>query len=186
MNEDLLATDGAIALPTGTILITEVDNVTPGNRLVSQSAVAIVYPDSTGNIQQMPIPEESLLIRGSNNKPLIAQGLFERGSTIAKTDILVGVLSSLGRVGQIINRPTQRTLSQHSGLLGSSSVETLTGRAQPNILAAALEGFFTPTAQRLRERSDQTLEELMKRGNVAIVPEGTEVSIFVNAFITVN
>jgi hypothetical protein len=186
LTENLLATDGAIALPTGTILITEVDNVTPGNRLVSQSAVAIVYPDSTGNIQQMPIPEESLLIRGSNNKPLIAQGLFDRGSTIAKTDILVGVLSSLGRVGQIINQPTQRTLSQHSGLLGSSSVETLTGRAQPNILAAALEGFFTPTAQRLRERSDQTLEELMKRGNVAIVPEGTEVSIFVNAFITVN
>lgn len=186
LTENLLASDGAIALPTGTILITEVDNVTPGNRLVSQSAVAIVYPDSTGNIQQMPIPEESLLIRGSNNKPLIAQGLFDRGSTIAKTDILVGVLSSLGRVGQIINQPTQRTLSQHSGLLGSSSVETLTGRAQPNILATALEGFFTPTAQRLRERSDQTLEELMKRGNVAIVPEGTEVSIFVNAFITIN
>jgi hypothetical protein len=185
LTEDMKAADGGIALPSGTILITEVNNVTRSNRLVSQSVVALVYPDSSGRIHQVPIPAGHLVIRGENNQPLIAQGLFDRGSEIAKSDVLVGVLSSLGRVGEIINRPTQEVFSQQSGIFGSTTVQT-SNRSQPNILAAALEGFFTPTAQRLRERSDRSTQELLKRGNVAIVPEGTEVSVFVNSFVFVR
>jgi hypothetical protein len=185
LTEDVIATDGAIALPSGTVLITQVENVTRGNRLVSQSVVALVYPDSAGRIQQVPIPPGYLIVRGTDNQPLIADSLFDRGSEIAKADILVGILGSLGRVGEIINRPAQETFSQQSGFFGSTAVKTTTSR-EPNILAAALEGFFTPTAQRLRERSDRNAQELLKRGNVAIVPEGTQVSVFVNAFVTVQ
>ncbi|MEG4630056.1 TrbI/VirB10 family protein [Microcoleus sp. AR_TQ3_B6] len=185
LTEDIMATDGAIALPSGTVLITQVENVTRGNRLVSQSVVALVYPDSAGRIQQVPIPPGYLIVRGTDNQPLIADSLFDRGSEIAKADILVGILGSLGRVGEIINRPAQETFSQQSGFFGSSAVKTTTSR-EPNILAAALEGFFTPTAQRLRERADRNAQELLKRGNVAIVPEGTQVSVFVNAFVTVQ
>lgn len=185
LTEDVIATDGAIALPSGTVLITQVENVTRGNRLVSQSVVALVYPDSAGRIQQVPIPPGYLIVRGIDNQPLIADSLFDRGSEIAKADILVGILGSLGRVGEIINRPAQETFSQQSGFFGSTAVKTTTS-PEPNILAAALEGFFTPTAQRLRERSDRNAQELLKRGNVAIVPEGTQVSVFVNAFVTVQ
>ncbi|MEG3853133.1 hypothetical protein [Microcoleus sp. Z1_C4] len=185
LTEDMIATDGAIALPSGTVLITQVENVTRGNRLVSQSVVALVYPDSAGRIQQVPIPPGYLIVRGIDNQPLIADSLFDRGSEIAKADILVGILGSLGRVGEIINRPAQETFSQQSGFFGSTAVKTTTS-SEPNILAAALEGFFTPTAQRLRERSDHDAQELLKRGNVAIVPEGTQVSVFVNAFVTVQ
>ncbi|MEG5059138.1 TrbI/VirB10 family protein [Microcoleus sp. A2-C5] len=185
LTEDIMATDGAIALPSGTVLITQVENVTRGNRLVSQSVVALVYPDAAGRIQQVPIPPGNLIVRGTDNQPLIADSLFDRGSEIAKADILVGILGSLGRVGEIINRPAQETFSQQSGFLGSTAVKTTTS-PKPNILAAALEGFFTPTAQRLRERSDRNAQELLKQGNVAIVPEGTQVSVFVNAFVTVQ
>jgi len=185
LTEDIMATDGAIALPSGTVLITQVENVTRGNRLVSQSVVALVYPDSAGRIQQVPIPPGYLIVRGTDNQPLIADSLFDRGSEIAKADILVGILGSLGRVGEIINRPAQETFSQQNGFFGSTAVKTKTS-PEPNILAAALEGFFTPTAQRLRERSDRNAQELLKRGNVAIVPEGTQVSVFVNAFVTVQ
>jgi len=185
LTEDIMATDGAIALPSGTVLITQVENVTHGNRLVSQSVVALVYPDSAGRIQQVPIPPGYLIVRGIDNQPLIADSLFDRGSEIAKADILVGILGSLGRVGEIINRPAQETFSQQSGFFGSTAVKTTTS-SEPNILAAALEGFFTPTAQRLREKSDRDAQELLKRGNVAIVPEGTQVSVFVNAFVTVQ
>ena len=185
LTEDVIATDGAIALPSGTVLITQVENVTRGNRLVSQSVVALVYPDAAGRIQQVPIPPGNLIVRGTDNQPLIADSLFDRGSEIAKADILVGILGSLGRVGEIINRPAQETFSQQSGFFGSTAVKTTTS-PEPNILAAALEGFFTPTAQRLRERSDRDAQELLKRGNVAIVPEGTQVSVFVNAFVTVQ
>lgn len=185
LTEDMKATDGAIALPSGTVLITEVQNVTRSNRLVSQSVVALVYPDDGGRIHQVPIPPGNLLIRGEDNQPLIAEGLFDRGSEIAKTDVLVGVLSSLGRVGEIVNRPTQEVFSQQSGYFGSTTVQT-TSKRRPSVLAAALEGFFTPTAERLRERSDRATQELLKRGNVAIVPEGTEVSVFVNSFVSLR
>lgn len=185
LTEDMKATDGAIALPSGTVLITEVQNVTRSNRLVSQSVVALVYPDSSGRIHQVPIPPGNLLIRGEDNQPLIAEGLFDRGSEIAKTDVLVGVINSLGRVGEIINRPTQEVFSQQRGYFGSTTIQT-TSKRRPSVLAAALEGFFTPTAERLRERSDRATQELLKRGNVAIVPEGTEVSVFVNSFVSLR
>lgn len=185
LTEDMKATDGAIALPSGTILIAEVENVTRPNRLVSQTVVAVVYPDSSGRIHQVPIPPGNLLIRGTDNQPLIAESLFDRGSQIAKTDILVGVLSSLGRVGEIINRPTQETFSQQSGVFGTTTVQTST-KSQPDILAAALQGFFTPIAERLQERSQRTNEELLKQDNVAILPEGTEVSVLVNSFVSIR
>lgn len=43
LQENVLSTDNRIALPKGTILITEVDSVSKENKLVKQSVIAIVY-----------------------------------------------------------------------------------------------------------------------------------------------
>ncbi|MBD2772529.1 TrbI/VirB10 family protein [Iningainema tapete] len=184
LTEDMLATDGSVALPTGTILVTQVESVNRGNKLVNVLVVALVYPDSQGRIRQEAIPPGNLLIRGNNNQPLIAQGLFDQGSEIAKQDLLVGVLSSLGRVGEIINQP--RTQSSSSSSSFGLSQTTVTTTSNPNVLAAALEGFFKVTGSRLARRSDQAVKEMLSRQNVAVVPEGTKVSVFVNSFLRVR
>jgi hypothetical protein len=184
LTEDMQTTDGSVALPTGTILITQVESVNRSNRLVNMSVVALVYPDSQGHMRQEEIPAGNLLIRGKNNQPLIAQGLFDKGSQIAKQDLLIGVISSLGRVGEIINQP--RTQSSSSSSSFGFSQSTVTTTSNPNVLAAALEGFFKVTGDRLTKRSDQAVQEMLKKPNVAVVPEGTEVSVFVNSFLRVR
>ncbi len=184
LTEDMLASDGTVALPSGTVLITQVQSVNQANRLVTMSCVALVYQDSTGSIRQEQVPAGNLLIRGAGNQPLIARGLFDNGGDIARQDLLVGLVSSLARVGEIINQPKQETIIQHNGTFSSIS----SSEVSPNksVYAAALEGFFKPLGQRLWEREERALLELEKRPNVAIVAEGTEVSVFVNSFLKVR
>ncbi|HIK14367.1 MAG TPA: hypothetical protein IGS53_03565 [Leptolyngbyaceae cyanobacterium M33_DOE_097] len=182
--EDMKATNGTVALPTGTVLVIRTSAVGRGNNLVSASAIAIVYRDRSGQIRQQTLPPDSLQIRGQDNQPLIAQKLNDVGPDIARQDLLTGLLSSLGRVGTIINQP--RTQSSTTTSAGNFNQSVITSSAEPQIWAAALEGFFNPIAERLSRRSDQTMQELLQRPNVQFVPEGTEVSVVVNSFLRVD
>ena len=185
LEEDVLSTDNRVALPKGTILITEVDSVTPDNKLVNQSAVAVVYPDSAGEVRQQSINKESILIRGKDGKPLIAKGMRDKGGEIARQDILIGLLGAAGRASEVINQnPSQSSTIISSG--GFSSQTITTSARKPDVLAAAVEGFFKPMSQRLSQRADSTTQEILNRHNVAIVPQNTEVSVFFNTFFVVN
>lgn len=182
--EDMKATNGTVALPAGTVLVIRTSTVGRGNNLVSASAIAIVYRDRLGQIRQQTLPPDSLQIRGQDNRPLIAQKLNDVGPDIARQDLLTGLLSSLGRVGTIINQPRTQSSTTISG--GNFNQSVITSSAEPQIWAAALEGFFNPIAERISRRSDQTMQELLQRPNVQFVSEGTEVSVVVNSFLRVD
>ena len=182
--EDMKATNGTVALPAGTVLVIRTRSVGRGNNLVSASAIAIVYRDRIGQIRQQTLPPDSFQIRGQDNRPLIAQKLNDVGPDIARQDLLTGLLSSLGRVGTLINQPRTQSSTTTSG--GNFNQSVITSSAEPQIWAAALEGFFNPIAERISRRSDQTMQELLQRPNVQFVPEGTEVSVVVNSFLRVD
>lgn len=182
--EDMKATNGTVALPAGTVLVIRTSAVGRGNNLVLASAIAIVYRDRIGQIRQQTLPPDSLQIRGQDNRPLIAQKLNDVGPDIARQDLLTGLLNRLGRVGTIINQPRTQSSTTTSG--GNFNQSVITSSAEPQIWAAALEGFFNPIAERLSRRSDQTMQELLQRPNVQFVPEGTEVSVVVNSFLRVD
>ncbi|BAZ08854.1 hypothetical protein NIES4071_06600 [Calothrix sp. NIES-4071] len=158
LEEDVLSNDGRVTLPKGTILITEFDSVSEANKLVKQSVVAIVYTDSFGTVQQQSIPKDAILVRGSDNKPLIAQSLQDRGAAIAQQDILIGLLGAAGRAGQVFNQ--NQTQSQTVISNGGFNQTIVTGARKPNLLAAAVEGFFQPMQQRLSKRADKTDSDL--------------------------
>lgn len=185
LQEDVLSTDNRVALPKGTILITEVESVTKANKLVKQSVVAVVYADSSGQIQQQTIPKDAILIRGEDSQPLIARGIENRGSALAQQDILIGLLGAAGRAGEIFNQ-NQNQSSIIISSDGSSSQTISTTAREPNVLAATIEGFFKPMAERLGERANASNQELINRPDVAVVPAGTKVSIFFNTFFEVN
>lgn len=184
LTEDMKATNGSVALPSGTILVVRTHSVRRGNNLVSASAIAIVYRDRAGQIRQQTLPPDSLQIRGQDNQPLVAQRLNDVGPDIARQDLLIGLLSSLGRVGGIINQPRTQSSMVSSG--GGFNQSVITTSAEPQIWAAALEGFFNPIAERMSQRSDQNMQELLQRPNVQFVSEGTEVSVVVNSFLRVS
>lgn len=184
LTKPLTATDGTVALPAGTVLVAKTVAVGKKNNLVSASAIALIYPDSQGTIKQETIPPETLLIRGRGQQPLIAKKLNDVGTDIAQQDLLVGLLSSLGRVGSIVNQP--RTQSSTVVSSGTFNQSTITSNSNPQIWAAALEGFFSPVSERLSRRSDQAVQELLQRPNIQFLPEGTEVSVVVNSFLKVD
>ncbi|PHJ67261.1 hypothetical protein VF14_00065 [Nostoc linckia z18] len=184
LTKPLTATDGTVALPAGTVLVTKTVAVGKKNNLVSASAIALIYPDSQGTVKQESIPAETLLIRGRGQQPLIAKKLNDVGTDIAQQDLLVGLLSSLGKVGSIVNQP--RTQSSTVVSSGTFNQSTITSNSNPQIWAAALEGFFSPVSERLSRRSDQAVQELLERPNIQFLPEGTEVSVVVNSFLKVE
>jgi hypothetical protein len=183
LTKPLKATDGTEALPAGTVIVAKTTAVGKKNNLVSATGIALVYPDSQGTVKQETIPVSTLLIRGNNKRPLIAQKLNDVGSEIAQQDLLVGLLSSLGKVGSVVNQP--RTQSSTVVSNGTFNQNTVSSTADPQIWAAALEGFFSPVSERLSRRSDQAVQELLQRPNIQFLPEGTEVSVVVNNFLQV-
>ncbi|MGM3309702.1 hypothetical protein ACSQ6I_27590 [Anabaena sp. WFMT] len=184
LTESLKATDGTEALPAGTVVVAKTIAVGKRNNLVSASAIALVYPNSQGTVKQETIPANTLLIRGGNKRPLIAQKLNDVGSEIAQQDLLVGLLSSLGKVGSIVNQPGTQSSTVVSG--GSFNQSTVSSTADPQIWAAALEGFFSPVSERLSRRSDQAVQELRQRPQIQFLREGTEVSVVVNNFLKIE
>ncbi|MBW4435213.1 MAG: hypothetical protein KME28_26750 [Pelatocladus maniniholoensis HA4357-MV3] len=183
--QDVLSTDNRVALPKGTILITEVDSVSKANKLVKQSVVAIVYTDSSGQVRQQTIPKDAILIRGEDSRPLVAKSIEDRSAAIAQQDLLIGLLGAAGRLGAVFNQNQTQSSTVISN--GGFSNQTITTTArQPNVLAAAVEGFFKPMQERLSKRADKASDELERRSNGAIVPAETKVSIFFNSFFEIS
>jgi small nuclear ribonucleoprotein (snRNP)-like protein len=179
LTEDMKATDNSVALPKGTVFVAETNSVSENTNLVSASAIAVVYSDQKGNVRQEMIPAGSVLIRGEDGEALVAVGLNDPGTAIARQDLLVAILGSLGRIGEILNQPEVETRTASSD---EDFAQTVISRSrEPELWAAALEGFFSTTADRLSERSDQAVEELLSRPNVAVLPEETKTSIVINS-----
>ncbi len=185
LQEDVLSIDKRVALAKGTILITEIHSVSKINRLVKQSVVAVVYKDSAGRIQQKTIPKNTILIRGKNNKPLLAKSISDKGKAIAQQDILIGLLGAAGRAGEVFNQ----NQSQSSTVISNNSFSSQTFNTKarkPNLLAAVVEGFFKPMSQRLSQRANKASNEIMNRPDVAVVPAGTKVSVVFSNFFEVR
>ena len=185
LQEDVLSMDKRVALAKGTTLITEIHSVSKINRLVKQSVVAVVYKDSAGRVKQKTIPKNTILIRGENNKPLLAKSISDKGKAQDKQDILIGLLGAAGRAGEVFNQNQNQSSTVISNN-GFSSQTFNTKARKPNLLAAAVEGFFKPMSQRLSQRANKASNEIMNRPDVAIVPAGTKVSVVFSNFFEVR
>jgi hypothetical protein len=184
LSENLVSTTGEVALPAGTVIVAEASSVNQENKLVRASAIAIVYKDVKGKTRQQPLEPGAILIQGESNRPLIAKGYFDRGSTIASQDLLISTLSGIGKVGKVFTEPKQ-TSTFNSGIFGGSS-STVTQNHDPKIWAAVLDGFFSPLSERISERSQAQIEKLANSPNVAVVEPNTKISIFVNSFFHIK
>lgn len=178
LTEDLIASNGKVALEKSSVVVAESISVNPGNRLVNASAVAVVYTDKQGRIQQRSLPPQKLTILGKQQQPLIAKGHFDRGGDYARTDLLVSSLSGLGKVGEVFTQPDSSS-SVVTGNFGSS-VSTTVNNNNREVWAAVLDGFFNPLAERISDRSIRQEVELEKLPNIAVLEVGTEVSIIAN------
>ena len=182
LTSPLMDIDGQVALPEGTILITQLRSVSASN-IVGLDVVAIVYEDRTGQVRQEELQLGVLEIRGEDNEALIAESEDPGGSSLG-SDLLSGLLSAAGRVGDyLISGDTSiSTSSSSGGDITSTSTTTTTNRDNNNVAAAALAGFFNPVAERVSERSqsdDDDLEPYLE------IEEGEDVSVYVVGLLEV-
>jgi Bacterial conjugation TrbI-like protein len=183
--EDIRSTNNRVIFPKGSILIADVDSVSKTNKLVQHSVTAIVYTDKSGRVKQQQIPQGVISIQAEDNKPLIAQALSDKGKAIAQQDILIGLLGAAGRAGEVFNQnQSQSSIVTSNGDFNSQIIMTKANK--PNILAAAVEGFFKPMSQRLTQRADKASSEISNSPDVAILPVNTKVSIFFNNFLEIS
>ena len=178
LTENLLASNGKVALEKGSMVVAESSSVNPNNRLVNASAVAIVYQDKQGRIKQRSLPTQKLTILGQQQQPLIAKRHFAQLSNHTQTDLLVSSLSGLGKVGFVFTQPNT-TSEVVSGSFNKSVTTTVDNRNR-EVWSAVLDGFFNPLAERISERSLRQEAELEKLPDLAVLEVGTEVSIIAN------
>ena len=185
VSEPLMDIDGNVALEAGTVLITQLTEILDTNTLRPQ-VVSIVYRDAEGQVLQEAVEPGVLIIRGDDNRPLIAQVRNDESSSDLGQDLLVGTLSALGNIGAVLNAPDAVTTAVSEVADGNMTVgtsTTVTSGQDQDIAAAALEGFFTPLSERVAERFEQQTQTIS--APYLIVPEGQEVSIFVNGLLEV-
>lgn len=185
LTEPLRDIDGEVALAAGTVLITQLTEILDAN-ILRQQVVAIVYRDEQGQVRQEAIEPGVLMVRGEDNRPLVAQVRNDDGGSDLGDDVLVGALSALGNIGAVLNAPdavTTATSEAAGGTSSTSTTTTVTSGQEDDLVAAALEGFFTPVSERVAERFEQQRQNTSSP--YLFVPEGQAVSVFVNGVLEV-
>ena len=183
--EPLMDINGDVALDAGTVLITQITEVLDAN-ILRQQVVAIVYRDANNQVRQEAIAPGILVVRGEDNQPLVAEVHNDGNDSDLGEDLLVGALSALGNIGAVVNAPDTLTtaVSEAAGSNTTTSTSTtVTGGQDDDVVAAALEGFFTPISERVAERFDP--QQQTTASPYLLIPEGEEVSIFVNGLLEV-
>lgn len=184
LKEALLSTTGEVALPAGSIFITEATGVNDQSRIVNQTVVAVVYQGYDGELRQEPVQPGVIVIRGQNNQPLIAEMTTQRGNV--GDDLKIGLFGAIGRAGELINQGDVFSSASTSEGLNSSSSTVVNRRSnRTNILAAALDGFFNPLRQRMERRAQEQVEQDNNRTPILVVNQGSTVSVFVNGLLEI-
>jgi len=185
LTEPLRDINGEVALAAGTVLITQLTEILDAN-ILRQQVVAIVYRDDQGQVRQEALEPGVLMVRGEDNRPLVAQVRNDDGGSDFGDDVLVGALSALGNIGAVLNAPdavTTATSEAAGGTSSTSTTTTVTSGQDEDVVAAALEGFFTPVSERVAERFEQQSQNTSSP--YLFVPEGQAVSVFVNGVLEV-
>lgn len=178
-SQPIYGTDGSVALPAGSQMVAKVDAVS-NSGMMQLSIVQAVVPTSNGN-QVIEIPAGTMFIAGEGGQPLVAKNHSPQGGEVAKRDIEIALMGALGQVGSLLNRPSNQTTTT-SPYLSTTSISN----GQSNLLGGILEGGFGKLADRISQRQQQQVEEILQRPNFWYVPAGQSIQVFTAASVEVT
>ncbi|MEC4819161.1 MAG: hypothetical protein SAK29_38690 [Scytonema sp. PMC 1069.18] len=199
LKEALKSTDDKIAIPRDTELVTELDRLTD-NGMVQLNVIAMVSKEKNGTLKEVKLPPGAMKIRAPQGRPLLASKYPKSSGTIASMDTALFALGGLGQIGDILNRPEQRTEPVCTITRGvdrdgnetddnnRTEVCTTVTRTdqQRNIGAAILEGGMKSLVPQITLRNQQAVNEMITKGNIWYLPVGTEVEVFANRLMKVS
>ncbi|MBE7385783.1 MAG: hypothetical protein F6J95_030880 [Leptolyngbya sp. SIO1E4] len=189
LKDDLKDPYDQVALPAGTLLITDVLSIDDDSLAIQQTVVALVYEDAQGQIVQEAIAPNVLIIRGSDGGALIASLSGGGNRRNLFTDILaIGGASALAEVGSALNEGDlfTSTASSSDGDETETTTTTVRDSDDPNVLGAVMEGFFESTADRLQGEIEDDRDNDEDLDPVLTVTQGQDLQVFVNGILNIR
>ncbi|MCG6138320.1 MAG: hypothetical protein MET45_27475 [Nostoc sp. LLA-1] len=174
LTEDLRDNYGEIAIPSGTLLNLAILSVDESH--YTQVEVTSIIKDNT----EYPINQGTITVQGDGGRPLIAKKFHDKGGEIARSDLTVGLVSGLGKIGEIINQPDIQDDIEDELWDGRIRRRTRTDNSRRNIGGAALEGVFGSLRETMSRRAEIATQEALLRPNVWYIPQGTKITFIVN------
>ncbi|MBN3950511.1 MAG: hypothetical protein HWQ38_30210 [Nostoc sp. NMS7] len=197
LQEPLKSTDGAIAVPANTEFLAEVGSLSEQGLL--QMNVVKMISKNNGNLTEQSLPNNAIIIRGTQGKPLIANKYPSQGSSIASMDAGLFVLGGISKAAELVNLPdtqfvplTTSSTTPNSATTGSTpgstpgstttSSTTITTVSEPrrNLLAGVAEGGLNSVVPQIAQRNQQAIAQMSQQNGVWFLPAGTNVEIYVN------
>ena len=106
LKQSLKAADGTTALVKGSQIFTKIDSISE-NGLMQLNIVKITTREN-GEIVEKTVPQDALMIRGKEGKPLIAKQYRNNGSSVARMDAFSFALGGVGKAAELTNRTESR------------------------------------------------------------------------------
>lgn len=172
LDDPLMDNAARVAIPAGSIIVVQIDR-TSEDGLVQMSATQAIWEEQ-GLQRELVLPRRTLLIRGNEGDPLIAESYGDSGGDIAAMDMGQFALGAIRRVGELYTRSDSRVQT------GDGTTIITESNPSPNILAGALEGGSEAILDSISERNQRAIEKLEQRPRIPYIPAGTSVQVFVN------
>jgi hypothetical protein len=163
---------GQIALPAGSQILVQVDELSPAGR-VQLSATRVAW-DEAGRQKELVLPPAAIQVRGRNGEPLIASHFEDRGGEMAAMDMGQFALGAVHRSAQLFTRSNTRVQT------GDGTTVVTESNPSPNLLAGALEGGTEALFETIRDRNQKAVEAIQSRPQIRFIQAGTPVEVFVN------
>ncbi|MEH2339771.1 TrbI/VirB10 family protein [Nostoc sp.] len=183
LKEPLKSTDGSIALPANTEFLTEIGSLSEQGLL--QMNVVKVISHNDGNPTELSLPNNAIILRGTQGKPLIANKFPSSSSSIASMDAGLFILGGIGKAAELINRSDTElqpltTQSTVDGNTSSSTSLTTVTKNRRNLAAGVVEGGMNSVVPQIAQRNQQAIAQMSQQTNVWFLPAGTNIEIYVN------
>jgi hypothetical protein len=159
--------------------------------------VTKVISQNDGNPTEQSLPNNAIIVRGTQGKPLMAGKFPGQSSSIASMDLGLFVLGGLGKAAELINRPDTKLVPYSITSTSSNPTEdnpnntttnTSTGlisetENRRNIAAGIVEGGFNSVVPQIAQRNQQAIAQMSQPTNVWFMRAGTTVELYVNQTI---
>ncbi len=201
LKEALKSKDGAIAFPANSEFLAEISSINEQGLL--QMNVTKVISQNDGNPTEQSLPNNAIIVRGTQGKPLMAGKFPGQSSSIASMDLGLFVLGGLGKAAELVNRPDTRlvpyTVQSGNVTIDGESTEnnnnnnnnnnnittglTTVTENRRNLAAAVVEGGFNSVVPQIAQRNQQAIAQMSQPTNVWFMRAGTSVELYVNQAI---
>ncbi len=173
LKQPLKSIDNAIALPEKTELLAEISSISEQG-LLQLNVTKVILPNNNNPIERS-LPQNALIIRAPQGRPLIANQYRNGGGSTLGADAGLFVLGGIGKAAELLNRNDSEIRFG-----GSEGYISSTSNRQRNVAAGIFEGGIRTIVPQITQRNQQAMSQLAQRTNIWFLAAGKEIEVYVN------